>query len=136
MIQSTSRPRQALAVVLAALITLPQAGLAQAPAKSAPGKPTAVSISDQKVELLFVQNSTGIEYDKDGIQRVREAAKEGTIVLLPSHKSHIDYLILSYIFNAENLPLPLIAAGDNLDFFPVGAILRRGGASLACRLQV
>ena len=64
MLQLKLRPRQALAVVLAALITLPQAGLAQAPAKPAPGKPTAVSVSDQKVELLFVQNSTGIEYNK------------------------------------------------------------------------
>ena len=64
MLQLQLRPRQALALVLAALIALPQAGLAQAPAKPAPGKPTAVSISDQKVELLFVQNSTGIEYNK------------------------------------------------------------------------
>ena len=30
-------------------------------------------------------------------------------MLLPSHKSHVDYLILSYIFNEQNLPLPLIA---------------------------
>ncbi len=59
-----SRTREVLALTLAALIALPQAGLAQAPAKPAPGKPTAVSISDQKVELLFVQNSTGIEYNK------------------------------------------------------------------------
>ena len=56
--------RRLTAFALAALIALPQAGLAQAPAKPAPGKPTAVSISEQKVELLFVQNSTGIEYDK------------------------------------------------------------------------
>jgi glycerol-3-phosphate O-acyltransferase len=40
----------------------------------------------------------------------------------------MDYLILSYIFNEQNLPLPLIAAGDNLNFFPAGAVFRRGGA--------
>lgn len=45
--------------VLAALIALPPAALAQALAK-----PVPVAISQQKVELLFVQNSTGIEYDK------------------------------------------------------------------------
>ena len=59
MLQLQLRPRRALALVLAALIALPQAGLAQAPAKLTP-----VAISQQKVELLFVQNSTGIEYDK------------------------------------------------------------------------
>ncbi len=77
---------------------------------------------------VFHHIYAGIEYDKADIERVRDAAKEGSLVLLPSHKSHIDYLILSYVFNEENLQLPLIAAGDNLNFFPVGAIFRRGGA--------
>jgi glycerol-3-phosphate O-acyltransferase len=77
---------------------------------------------------VFHRIYAGIEYDKSDIERVRAAAKEGTLVLLPSHKSHIDYLILSYVFNEENLQLPLIAAGDNLNFFPLGGIFRRGGA--------
>jgi len=59
---SPLRVRRLIAVALAVLITLPQAAFAQAPAKPA-AKP-AVSVSQQKVELLFVQNSTGIEYDK------------------------------------------------------------------------
>jgi glycerol-3-phosphate O-acyltransferase len=80
------------------------------------------------LDRVFHKIYAGIEYDKADMARVREAAKEGTLVLLPSHKSHIDYLILSYVFNEENLQLPLIAAGDNLDFFPVGPIFRRGGA--------
>src|SRR6187399_874703 len=70
----------------------------------------------------------GIEYDPEDIARLRSASREGTLVLLPSHKSHIDYLILSYIFNEQNLPLPLIAAGENLNFFPMGGVFRRGGA--------
>ncbi|MEZ4226910.1 MAG: 1-acyl-sn-glycerol-3-phosphate acyltransferase [Polyangiaceae bacterium] len=77
---------------------------------------------------VFHRIYAGIEYDKADVERVRDAAKEGSLVLLPSHKSHIDYLILSYVFNNENIQLPLIAAGDNLNFFPVGAIFRRGGA--------
>jgi hypothetical protein len=64
MIQFGLRPRQALAFVLAALIALPQAAFAQAPTKPAAAKPAPVAISQQKVELLFVQNSTGIQYDK------------------------------------------------------------------------
>ncbi len=79
-------------------------------------------------ERVFNRIYAGIEYDKADIERVRAAAKDGTLVLLPSHKSHIDYLILSYVFNEANLQLPLIAAGDNLNFFPLGAIFRRGGA--------
>ena len=72
----------------------------------------------------------GVEVDQEGLERVREAAKRGTLVLLPSHKSHVDYLMLSFVFSARNLQLPLIAAGDNLAFFPLGLVLRRGGGVL------
>jgi glycerol-3-phosphate O-acyltransferase len=77
---------------------------------------------------VFTRIYAGIEYEKSDIERLRAAAREGTLILLPSHKSHVDYLILSYIFNEQNLPLPLIAAGDNLNFFPMGGVFRRGGA--------
>jgi glycerol-3-phosphate O-acyltransferase len=88
---------------------------------------TTVKLLEVVFDRLFQRIYAGVEYDPADIERLKEAAKRGTLVLLPSHKSHIDYLILSYIFNAENLPLPMIAAGDNLNFFPAGGILRRGG---------
>jgi glycerol-3-phosphate O-acyltransferase len=71
---------------------------------------------------------SAIEVDEPGIERLRELAKEGTIVFLPSHKSHMDYLALAWVLYRHKLPLPLVAAGDNLNFFPVGPILRRAGA--------
>src|SRR3990172_9082137 len=64
MIQFRIRPRQAVAVALSALIALPQAGLAQSPSKPAPPKPAAETSVMQKINLLFVQNSTGMQYDK------------------------------------------------------------------------
>lgn len=70
----------------------------------------------------------GIEFDPKDVERVREASRRGALVLLPSHKSHIDYLVLSYFFYERNLPMPLIAAGDNLNFQPIGPIFRRAGA--------
>jgi glycerol-3-phosphate O-acyltransferase len=79
-------------------------------------------------DRIFERIYAGVEWERGDIDRLRAAARDGTLVLLPSHKSHVDYLILSYVFNQQNLPLPLIAAGDNLNFFPVGAIFRRGGA--------
>jgi glycerol-3-phosphate O-acyltransferase len=50
------------------------------------------------------------------------------LVYLPNHRSHIDYLLLSYFVNAQGLAPPHIAAGDNLNIPLVGPILRRGGA--------
>lgn len=80
------------------------------------------------LDRVFHRIYAGIDVDKEGLARVREACKEGTVVLLPSHKSHIDYLVVSYVFYEENIQLPLIAAGDNLSFFPLGPVFRRAGA--------
>ena len=89
---------------------------------------TTIKALEVVFDRVFTKIYAGIEFDKGDIERLRNAAKAGVLVLLPSHKSHIDYLILSYIFNQHNLPLPVIAAGDNLNFFPMGAVFRRGGA--------
>jgi glycerol-3-phosphate O-acyltransferase len=80
------------------------------------------------VDRIFRRMYAGIEHSQSDFERIREASKNGTLVLLPSHKSHIDYLILSYTFFQENLLVPLIAAGDNLNFFPMGPLFRRSGA--------
>lgn len=88
----------------------------------------ATSFMDVALEKIFSRIYHGIEIDEAGLERVRKAAKEGTLILLPSHKSHIDYLVVSYMFYQANLPLPLIVAGDNLSFFPMGIIFRRAGA--------
>lgn len=70
----------------------------------------------------------GIEFDQADVDRLRQASRDGALILLPSHKSHIDYLVLSYFFYERNLMLPVIAAGDNLNFQPIGPIFRRCGA--------
>jgi glycerol-3-phosphate O-acyltransferase len=89
---------------------------------------TTIKGLEMLFDRIFERIYAGVEWDRRDIDRLRAAAREGTLVLLPSHKSHVDYLILSYVFNQQNLPLPMIAAGDNLNFFPVGGIFRRGGA--------
>jgi glycerol-3-phosphate O-acyltransferase len=82
------------------------------------------AVFDQTVARMY----SGFDIDEEGLARVREAAKDGTLVLLPSHKSHVDYIILTRLFFRSNLPVPLVAAGDNLAFFPLGPVLRRAGA--------
>ncbi|OBT12947.1 glycerol-3-phosphate 1-O-acyltransferase [Vibrio sp. UCD-FRSSP16_10] len=60
---------------------------------------------------------------------VRKLAQDGhEIVYVPCHRSHMDYLLLSYILYQEGMVPPHIAAGVNLNFFPAGPLFRRGGA--------
>lgn len=61
--------------------------------------------------------------------RVRELAQNGhEIIYVPCHRSHMDYLLLTYVIHHEGLVTPHIAAGINLNFWPVGKIFRRCGA--------
>ncbi|MCY7295742.1 glycerol-3-phosphate 1-O-acyltransferase PlsB [Alteromonas sp. a30] len=61
--------------------------------------------------------------------KVRELARNGhEIVYVPCHRSHMDYLLLTYVIYHEGLMTPYIAAGINLNFWPIGGIFRRGGA--------
>jgi glycerol-3-phosphate O-acyltransferase len=71
---------------------------------------------------------SAVEVDEAGIEQLRACSKEGNLVLLPSHKSHMDYMVLSWLLYRHKLPLPLVAAGDNLNFFPMGPLFRRAGA--------
>src|SRR5207247_2094826 len=50
------------------------------------------------------------------------------VVLVPCHRSHFDYLILTYIFHLNYLSPPHIAAGNNLSFWPLGPLFRGAGA--------
>ena len=62
-------------------------------------------------------------------ETVRNLAEQGhEIIYVPCHRSHMDYLLLSYVIYNQGLVPPHIAAGINLNFGPIGPILRRGGA--------
>ena len=63
-----------------------------------------------------------------GIERIATLAETHTLVYTPCHRSHIDYLLLSYILYQRGFMVPHVAAGDNLDLPLVGGVLRRGGA--------
>ena len=62
------------------------------------------------------------------LERVRAVSDNAEIVYVPCHRSHIDYLLLSYVLYHNGLALPHIAAGINLNLFLVGPLLRRAGA--------
>ena len=68
----------------------------------------------------------GIELEH--VDRLHELATDKEIVYVPCHRSHFDYLLLSYIVYHQGLSLPHVAAGINLNIPVVGSILRRGGA--------
>ena len=80
------------------------------------------------LSFVFSKLYSEIDIPDEDIIKLKELLKTHTVILAPSHKSHIDYLVLSYIFYLKGLVPPHVAAGDNLAFFPMGYIFRRSGA--------
>lgn len=62
------------------------------------------------------------------IEALTQIAPGQGIVYVPCHRSHVDYLLLSFLIHRNGLTIPHIAAGVNLNMPIVGALLRRGGA--------
>jgi len=70
----------------------------------------------------------GVVADKAGLAKIRNISKKMPFVIIPCHRSHIDYLLLSYVFYVHNIQMPFVAAGTNLSFWPLGYIFRKSGA--------
>lgn len=57
----------------------------------------------------------------------RKIATGYEVVYVPCHRSHIDYLLLSYLLYHRGFVPPHVAAGLNLNLPFVGPLIRRGG---------
>ena len=86
-----------------------------------------VRLGERLLSWLWKRLYTDIKVSNS--QVLRKLAQEGhEIIYVPCHRSHMDYLLLSYVIIREGLVMPRIAAGINLNFWPAGAIFRKGGA--------
>jgi glycerol-3-phosphate O-acyltransferase len=89
---------------------------------------TYVQVWDRLLNWMWNTIFDGIDLDVDSLNLVKQAAQQAPLVYVPCHKSHIDYLILSYLLYRNNLSTPYVAAGKNLSFWPLGAVFRKSGA--------
>lgn len=86
-----------------------------------------VRCADRLFTWLWYRLYQGIEINH--AQPVRQLALSGyELIYLPCHRSHMDYLLLSYVLYYQGLAPPYIAAGINLNFWPVGRLFRKMGA--------
>jgi glycerol-3-phosphate O-acyltransferase len=90
--------------------------------------PAYIKIFSALVGWIIRTMFDGVTINNNALNKVKRLALKGSLVLVPCHKSHIDYLILSYLLYHNNMPVPLVAAGKNLSFWPMGPIFRSGGA--------
>ncbi len=86
-----------------------------------------VRFGERILGWLWKRLYNGIEVSQ--AERLRNLAQEGhEIIYVPCHRSHMDYLLLTYVIFQQGLVTPRIAAGINLNFWPAGPIFRKAGA--------
>jgi len=88
---------------------------------------TVLALTAPLLSLVFHRIYDGIEVDEVGLEKAMKVATRTPVVLVPSHKSHVDYLVMSFVLWQRGYSAPLVAAGANLSFFPLGTFLRRCG---------
>ncbi|KAI1099671.1 acyltransferase-domain-containing protein [Jackrogersella minutella] len=84
-------------------------------------------------QLLTRAYHQGIHVSSEEVLRLRRVAevaerKKQSIIFLPSHRSHVDYVSMQLICYRLGLALPVVVAGDNLNFPVVGSFLQHAGA--------
>lgn len=63
-----------------------------------------------------------------GLDRLVGAIRHHPVVLVPMHRSHLDYILIGYKLYEANVNPPLVAAGINLSFWPIGFVIRSVGS--------
>jgi len=88
---------------------------------------SVVNVGARILHWLWNRLYSGIEINNASI--VKDLAQDGhEVIYVPCHRSHMDYLLLTYVIYQQGLVTPRIAAGINLNFWPAGPIFRKAGA--------
>lgn len=80
------------------------------------------------IHWIYSQGYGAIIYDQDRWRHIEELAEDYPIAFVPSHRSNLDRLSLQYLLWENDFPPNHTAAGINMNFFPVGPLIRRTGA--------
>lgn len=81
---------------------------------------------ERLLDWLWTQLYDGVKVTN--FEQTRELAETHTLIYLPCHRSHVDYMLIMYVLYKRGLRTPFVAAGDNLNVPVMGPVLRRGGA--------
>ncbi|MEC8193688.1 MAG: 1-acyl-sn-glycerol-3-phosphate acyltransferase [Myxococcota bacterium] len=80
------------------------------------------------LQFLWNRIYSGVDLPAEDMRRLRDSFRDATPVLIPCHRSHLDYLLISSQLFDRDMVIPHVVAGENLNFWPLGPIFRHCGA--------
>ncbi|MDH5420214.1 MAG: glycerol-3-phosphate 1-O-acyltransferase [Acidimicrobiia bacterium] len=89
--------------------------------------PLVIDLAANLINRLYRQGYGSINYDPAHLNRLYQLGEQHPLIFLPSHKSQLDRLMLQYILWENDRPPNHTAGGINMNFFPIGQIIRRSG---------
>lgn len=90
--------------------------------------PTVVKSTVKFIDATFAHLYDGVNLEVPADMDFHKLQEKYHIVLVPNHQSHADYIALTYsIFKKFEVPIR-VAAGINLNVFPLGQLFGRTGA--------
>ncbi|MFO0690948.1 MAG: glycerol-3-phosphate 1-O-acyltransferase [Myxococcota bacterium] len=90
--------------------------------------PLVIDLVNQAIRWLYTRGyDAKLAYDEAMMKRIARLEERHPVVFLPTHKSNLDHLVLQYALHEHGLPPNHTAGGINMNFFPVGALVRRSG---------
>ena len=89
--------------------------------------PFLIDLIANAIHWLYKQGYGAILYDRDRVAGLNALGQELPLAFLPSHRSNLDRLSLQFLKWENDLPPNHTAGGINMNFFPVGPLIRRTG---------
>ncbi len=89
--------------------------------------PYVIDLIANLIHKLYTQGSGDIKYSDEEVRRLARLGEGDPVVFLPSHRSNLDRLSLQFLLWENDLPPNHTAGGINLNFFPIGPLVRRTG---------
>ena len=87
---------------------------------------TFITIMASVLSRLWTRLYDGVDFQH--VENLHDIGDGAEIIYVPCHRSHMDYLLLSYVIYRKGFAVPHVAAGVNLNLPVVGHFLRKGGA--------
>lgn len=95
---------------------------------AAAASPTMIDLADQLFRFLYTRGyDPELRYDRARLEEIAALSQRHPVVFLPSHRSNLDHPALHCMLYENGLPPNHTAGGINMNFFPIGPLVRRAG---------
>jgi len=89
--------------------------------------PFVIDLVSQLWRFLYRRGYSELHVDEEQLDGIRGLSEHHPVVFLPTHKSNLDHGVLQFLLHENGLPPNHTAGGINMNFFPIGPLVRRSG---------